>query len=61
VERAACAWLIRRFVDPETALMFVDDPVLWDVAWIVHHANLAKDRFDAPEASGLTCFVGVCR
>jgi len=29
------------------------DPVLWDVARIVHEADLADDRFLAPEASGL--------
>lgn len=29
------------------------DPVLWDVARIVHEADLADDRFDAPEAPGL--------
>lgn len=26
VDRAACAWLIRRFVDPEATFVFVDDP-----------------------------------
>jgi hypothetical protein len=26
VDRTACAWLIRRFVDPEAAFVFVDDP-----------------------------------
>ncbi len=26
VDRAACAWLIRRFIDPEAAFVFVDDP-----------------------------------
>jgi hypothetical protein len=29
------------------------DPVLWDVARIVHEADLADDRYDVPEASGL--------
>jgi len=35
----------------------LDDPVLWDVARIVHEADLADERFDAPEAAGLdvTC------
>jgi hypothetical protein len=35
----------------------LDDPVLWDVARIVHEADLADDRFDAPEAVGfnVTC------
>jgi hypothetical protein len=26
VDRAACAWLIRRFVDPEAIFVFLDDP-----------------------------------
>ena len=26
VDRAACAWLIRRFIDPEPTFVFVDDP-----------------------------------
>lgn len=26
VDRAACAWLIRRFVDPRAEFVFVDDP-----------------------------------
>jgi hypothetical protein len=26
VDRAACAWLIRRFLDPEAAFVFVADP-----------------------------------
>ncbi|MFE5922323.1 chromate resistance protein ChrB domain-containing protein [Streptomyces sp. NPDC056468] len=26
IDRAACAWLIRRFVDPEAAFVFVTDP-----------------------------------
>jgi len=26
VDRAACAWLIRRFIDPAAAFAFVDDP-----------------------------------
>ena len=29
------------------------DPVLWDLARIVHEADLADDRYDAPEAPGL--------
>jgi hypothetical protein len=96
VDRAACAWLLRRFVDHEAEFVFVadpddvpadatafdmrgaelshhgdfctfetvldhfglDDPVLWDVARIVHEADLADDRFDAPEALGVDI---VCR
>jgi hypothetical protein len=91
VDRAACAWLIGRFIDPEATFVFVDDPVevpaeatpfdmrgadlshhgedctfetmlkrhrledpvLWDIARIVHEADLADERFDAPEAPGL--------
>ena len=91
VDRAACAWLIRRFVDPAAEFLFVGDPddvpadatpfdmrgvelshhggdcsfetilrrydladpVLWDVARIVHEADLGDDRYDAPEAAGL--------
>ncbi|MGQ0616136.1 MAG: chromate resistance protein ChrB domain-containing protein [Acidimicrobiia bacterium] len=96
VDRAACAWLIRRFIDrnaefvfvddpsevPEDATAFdmrgaelshhegdcsfetilrrhaLDDPVLWDVARIVHEADLDDDRYEAPEAFGLDV---VCR
>jgi hypothetical protein len=91
VDRAACAWLIRRAIDPSAEFVFVedpadvpagatpfdmrgadlshhgddctfetilrrfdvDDPVLWDVARIVHEADLADGRFDAPEAPGV--------
>jgi hypothetical protein len=96
VDRAACAWLIRRCIDPEPEFVFVDDPadvpadatafdmrgaalshhqgdctfetmlrryelddpVLWDVARIVHEADLADERFDAPEALGVDV---ICR
>ncbi len=96
VDRAACAWLIRRFIDTEATFAFVDDPdevpadviafdmrgvdlshhdgdctfetilhryelhdpVLWDIARIVHEADLADERFDAPEAPGLDV---ICR
>ena len=96
VDRIGCAWLIRRFIDPDAEFVFIDDPddvpadatpfdmrgvelshhhgdctfetilrryqlddpVLWDVARIVHEADLADDRYDAPEAPGLDI---VCR
>jgi hypothetical protein len=96
VDRAACAWLLRRDVDPDAEFVFVedpaevpadatafdmrgaelshhagdcsfetilrryslDDPVLWDIARIVHEADLADDRYDAPEALGLDV---ICR
>ena len=91
VDRAACAWLIRRFLEPGAEFLFVDDPdevpadatpfdmqgvelghhggdcsfeaflrryelddpVLWEIARIVHEADLADERYDAPEAPGL--------
>lgn len=91
IDRAASAWLIRRFVDPEAEFVFVDDPddvpadatpfdmrgarlshrngdctfetilrdhgledpVLWELARAVHEADVADDRYDAPEAPGL--------
>ena len=96
VDRAGCAWLIRRCVDSDAEFVFVDDPdeipgdarpfdirgvelshhggdctfetilrryhlddpVLWDMARIVHEADLRDDRFDAPEAPGLDV---ICR
>jgi hypothetical protein len=95
VDRAACAWLIRRFIDPEAEFVFVDDadevpadatpfdmrgvelshrggecsfetflrryefadPVLWEMAKVVHEADLADERYDAPEAVGLDVLV----
>ena len=30
-----------------------EDPVLWDLARIIHEADLDDERFDAPEAPGL--------
>jgi hypothetical protein len=91
VDRAACAWLIGRFIDDQADFVFVadpadargdatpfdmrgvelshhggdcsfetflrryelDDPVLWEIARIVHEADLVDGRFDAPEAAGL--------
>jgi hypothetical protein len=95
IDRVACAWLIRRFIDNEAEFVFVDDPddvpadatpfdmrgvelghhagdcsfesflrryelvdpVLWEVARIVHEADLADERYDAPEAAGLDVLV----
>lgn len=31
----------------------LSDPVLWDIARIVHEADLADERYEAPEAPGL--------
>lgn len=96
VDRAACAWLIRRCIDPEATFVFVEDPdevpsdatafdmrgaelshqgddcsfetilrryeltdpVLWRIARMVHEADLADEKFDAPEAPGLDV---ICR
>lgn len=95
VDRAACAWLIRRFIDGQAEFVFVaeraevpddatpfdmrgvelshhdgdctfetilhryelSDPVLWEIARIVHEADLADERFDAPEAPGLDVMI----
>ena len=96
VDRAACAWVLLRFVDPEATFVFVEDtddvptdatpfdmrgvelshhdgdcsfetilhrfgledPVLWDLAQLVHEADLADDRFNEPAAPGLDV---ICR
>jgi hypothetical protein len=36
----------------------LDDPVLWELARLVHEADLADERFDEPEAPGLDA---ICR
>ncbi len=91
IDRAACAWLIRRHLDHDAEFVFVadpadipagaiafdipgaelshhggdcsfetilrrydlDDPVLWQIAAIVHEADLDDQRYHAPEAPGL--------
>lgn len=91
VDRMACAWLIRRCVDPDAQFAFVtdpdaapagmtpfdmrgaelshhgqdctfetilaryqlEDPVLDELAALVHEADLGDDRFFAPAAPGL--------
>ena len=95
VDRAACAWLVQRFIDPDAEFVFVADPddvpadatpfdmrgvelshhngncsfetfleryelddvVLWDLARIVHEADLDDERYDAPEARGLDILI----
>jgi hypothetical protein len=96
VDRAACAWLIRRFVDPDAEFVFLDnpaqvpagatpfdmrgatlghhqgrcsfetalasydltaDPALEEIGRIVHEADLADDRYDAPAAAGLDVLI----
>jgi hypothetical protein len=95
VDRASCAWLIRRFVDHAAEFVFVDDrdevpadatafdmpgvplshhagncsfetfvlrygladPALIQIGRIIHEADLADERFDAPEAAGLDVLI----
>lgn len=95
VDRAGCAWLIRRFIDPAAEFVFVDDPeeapaeatpfdmrgvdlshhegdcsfetflrryrladpALGEIGRIIHEADLADERYDAPEAAGLDVLI----
>jgi len=96
VDRAACAWLIRRFIDPAAEFVFLDDPAevpadatpfdirraalghhhgqcsfetalasfdlttdpaLEEIGRIVHEADLADERYDAPTAPGLDVLI----
>jgi hypothetical protein len=96
VDRTACIWLIRRFIDPEAAFSFfgdpaeaaegaelfdvvgarlshrgedcsfetflkeydlLGDPVLGEIAEIVHDADLMDDKYARPEAEGLDAIV----
>jgi hypothetical protein len=96
VDRAACAWLIRRFVDPSAEFIFAADPAaipdgatafdmrgaalghhqgrcsfetalasfgltadpaLEEIGRIVHEADLADERYDAPAAPGLDVLI----
>ncbi|CAA9457113.1 MAG: hypothetical protein AVDCRST_MAG28-2623 [uncultured Rubrobacteraceae bacterium] len=95
VDRTACVWLIRRFVDPEAEFFFVEDqseapkdaelfdvagarlshhgdacsfetflveyelgdPVLQEIAEIVHDADLMDEKYDRPESEGLDSIV----
>ena len=96
VDRAACAWLIRRFIDPDPEFIFcadlavipadatpfdmrgavlghhhgkcsfesavtsfdlTADPALEEIGHVVHEADLAEDRYDAPAALGLDVLI----
>jgi hypothetical protein len=95
VDRTACVWLIRRFVDPEATFAFfgnpseapdgaelfdvvgarlshrgedcsfetflkeceLDDPVLLEIAEIVHDADLMDEKYGRPESEGLDAIV----
>jgi hypothetical protein len=35
----------------------IEDPVLWQIAQIIHEADIGDERFDAPEARGLDVLV----
>jgi hypothetical protein len=95
VDRTACVWLIRRFIDPDPSFAFfgdpseapegaelfdvagarlshhgedcsfetflkeyeLDDPVLHEIAEIVHDADLMDEKFGRPESEGLDAIV----
>jgi hypothetical protein len=95
VDRTACVWLIRRFIDPDPSFTFfgdpseapeeaelfdvvgaplshhgddcsfetflkeyeLDDPVLHEIAEIVHDADLMDEKFGRPESEGLDAIV----
>jgi hypothetical protein len=95
VDRTACVWLIRRFVDPEAEFFFVGDPeeapedaelfdvagarlshhgdacsfetflveyeladpVLAEIAEIVHDADLMDEKYGRPESEGLDSII----
>ena len=95
MDRTACVWLIRRFVDPEAAFAFfgdpseapdgaelfdvvgarlshrgedcsfetflkeyeLEDPVLREIAEIVHDADLMDEKYGRPESEGLDAIV----
>jgi len=46
VDRVACPWLIRRFIDPDAEFLFVDEDELIDTA-----RKEAAIPFDAPRLS----------
>jgi hypothetical protein len=95
VDRTACIWLIRRFVDPDATFAFfgdpaeapkeaelfgvvgarlshrgedcsfetflkeyeLEDPVLSEIAEIVHDADLMDEKYARPESEGLDAIV----
>ena len=95
VDRTACAWLIKRFVDPEASFGFfkdpeeapegaklfdvagarlshhgedcsfetflkeysLEDPVLTEIAEIVHDADLMDEKYGRPESEGLDAVI----
>jgi hypothetical protein len=95
VDRTACVWLIRRFLDPDAAFAFfgdpseapeeaelfdvvgarlshrgedcsfetflkeyeLEDPVLREIAEIVHDADLMDEKYGRPESEGLDAII----
>ena len=95
MDRTACIWLIRRFVDPDASFAFcgdpaeapdgaelfdvvgarlshrgedcsfetflkeyeLEDPVLREIAEIVHDADLMDEKYGRPESEGLDAIV----
>jgi hypothetical protein len=95
VDRTACIWLIRRFLDPQATFVFfgdpaeapeeaelfdvvgarlshhgedcsfetflkeyaLNDPVLREIAEIVHDADLMDEKYARPESEGLDAIV----
>ncbi len=95
VDRTACVWLIRHFVDPEPSFAFfgdpseapegaelfdvagarlshhgedcsfetflkeygIDDPVLAEIAEIIHDADLMDEKYGRPESEGLDAII----
>ncbi len=95
VDRTACVWLIRRFLDPDATFSFfrdpdkapkdaelfdvagarlshhgedcsfetflkeydLEDPVLSEIAEIVHDADLMDEKYGRPESEGLDAIV----
>lgn len=35
----------------------IDDPVMWEIARIIHEADIDDERYDAPEARGLDVLI----
>jgi hypothetical protein len=95
VDRTACIWLIRRFLDPDASFAFfgdpaeapegaelfdvvgarlshrgedcsfetflkdyeLEDPVLHEIAEIVHDADLMDEKYGRPESEGLDAVI----
>jgi hypothetical protein len=95
VDRTACIWLIRRYLDPEASFSFfgdpaeapegaelfdvvgarlshrgedcsfetflkdydLEDPVLGEIAEIIHDADLMDEKYARPESEGLDAIV----